>query len=385
MNWRENLSTDLRSFLFGPPEERGAGGRSAWRGPFYLRKNRRWRDLMMVTDQMMAIVFANASLPDGFDAATADAPTYPLKRMFAAMANDLDSGMTLHESAEWRSRFFPKFYVDMLRTGEETGRLNETFDSLRAILQRTWELRTRATQYGAYIGVVWLVLIVISFFIPTFIFPAFNDILKDFGSPQAGFLKYTEQYVIAGPLRAVFFFVLLLFLWKIGSLIVRHSAQASTLVGRVALALPLTRELVSKRNLAHAAFTIAKFLRARVPLNEALESAANLGLNTVYRRALIDVSDRVASGASFKAALESQRVFPESFIGFASMGESSGLLPEALERVEQLYRRQVARTERVLLDVLSPLGILAAGAFVLMFFSHVIVSLAGIADSLAMP
>ncbi|MDX9971668.1 MAG: type II secretion system F family protein [FCB group bacterium] len=385
MNWRENLSIDVRSFLFGPPEERGAGGRSAWRGPFYLRQNRRWRDLIMVTDQMTAIVFANASLPDGFDAATADAPTYPMKRMFAAMANDLDSGMALHESAAWRSRFFPKFYVDMLRTGEETGRLNETFDSLRAILQRTWELRTRAVQYGAYIGLVWLVLIVISFLIPAYIIPIFKDMLKEFSTEPPALLAYAESYVIVGPLRSVFFFVLFLFLWKIAALVVRHSAVASALVGRVALSFPLTRELVSKRNLAHAAFTLAKFLRARVPLNEALESAANLGLNAVYRRAFIRVSDRVASGASFKAALESERVFPESFIGFASMGETSGLLPEALERVEQLYRRQVARTERVLLDVVSPIGILAAGAFVLLFFSYVIVSLAGMADSIAMP
>jgi type II secretory pathway component PulF len=382
MGWRDRLSADVRTVIFGPPEERGGDGDHPWRGPIYLRRNRYWRDLQHVTNQIAAIVQVNASLPDGFDAATADAPSYPLKRLFAVMADDLDSGLSLYQSMARRDRFFPRFYVDLVRAGEETGRLAESMDAVRDIIRRTWDLRTRAGQYMAYIGTVWLALIFMSSFITLYLVPSFVDIMKDFAAAQPPALVAVRAIGPLGPLWVILAFALLVLLWRCFRYALDKSETLAGIWGRLMLRVPLVRETVAKRNLAHAAFTVSRFLRARVPLDEALDTTAELALNPVYRRALLRVSDRVRAGSNFKDAIEAERVFPASFAGFASLGEDSGRLPESLDRIEHLYRRQVARTERILLDVLSPLGILAAGAFVLLFYSAVVGTLAKMAYAL---
>ena len=49
----------------------------------------------------------------------------------------------------------------------------------------------------------------------------------------------------------------------------------------------------------------------------------------------------------------------------AAIGERSGLLPQALGRVSDLYGRQVEKVERILWDTALPLAVVALGALVL--------------------
>lgn len=409
MNWRQLLKTDLGALLWGLPEkERPEKPKRPPRlqGPRYLvRKGRRWRDLRLLADHLVALTEANVPLAAGLDAASRDAPSFVFKAVLFNLSYDLDSGRTLAQSMRRNPRFFPDFYADMVEIGEETGHLAESLKALRDIVVETTDFRYRVRAYASYIGMVWLALMALLALIGAYVIPLFSDILREFGAtPPATFVLWSQLMDVSQPVlhlmphalreagpKVVFpalmvsFVLAFMVLWSSYSTLMRRSAAMRRLAIRLLCHMPGLRHVVSKRILAHIAYALERLLSARVPLDKALEMVASLGISSIFAEPLQRVASKVQQGHSLKAALDGEPVFLPSFRGFVSVGETSGLLNEALLRIAELYRRQVRRTERVLLDVLSPVAIVAAGGIVLITFSTMFMILQSMADSLAVP
>lgn len=409
MNWRKLLKTDLGALLWGLPEKESPATRRRplrLTGPRYLvRQGRRWRDLRLLADHLLALTEANVPLAAGLDAASRNAPSFVFKAVLFNLSHDLDSGRTLAQSMRRNPRFFPDFYVDLVETGEETGNLVETLRALRDILVETTDFRYRLRAYASYIGLVWFALLALLSLIGAYIMPLFGDILKEFGvAPPATYVMVSHgmdvfqpvlHFVPAAlreagpkvvlPVLIVYFALLTVILWKSGAAVARRSATARRYISLMLCHMPGLSGMVRKRILAHVAYALERFLSARVPLDDALELVATLSVSSLFAEPLKRAAANVRQGQSLKWALDREPLFPPSFRGFVSVGETSGLLGEALLRVAQLYRRQVRRTERVLLDVLSPVAIVAAGGIVLVTFSTLFMIIQVMADSLAVP
>ncbi|MBI5092737.1 MAG: type II secretion system F family protein [Candidatus Hydrogenedentes bacterium] len=370
MNWRDALHKDIR-FLSGSKRDRkprrGSTRSRSW-APRYFRKGRYWKDLLTVTGILQGLVRANAPLVGGLQMAAHDAPRYPLWRVLTGLEQDLALGMPLSESAAGNRRFFPGFYSDLLKSGEASGTLLHSFDLLREILVEIINRRTRIAQYRAYIGMIWVFLLAVFAFLSVKVQPVFREVLKDFGEKIPPAMQFL---VDLGDFLAYRWWALLLlfnaaiiagcFLLKIRFL--------NNALGWLLLYTPGLGGLLRKSALAHVALVLEKLLAAGMPIDAALDAAAGLDVHPLFAAALQRVRKRVQGGATLKDSFSKERCFPRSFRGFVSVGESSNLLPNALAQAGDLYRRQVAKVTRILLDLLSPLGVIAAGAGALLLFA----------------
>ena len=418
MNWRRLFRTDLRALLLGRPSlEQPLPLIRVLHIPLpslplgRVRRRRNWNNLQLITEQLLVMIQANMPVDRGLNAASRDARDYRLHAALTGLGMDVARGLTLSESMRNQPKVFPEFYVDLVQVGERTGTLAESFEMLREILIESSIMRREVASFLGYLGMVWLVLVVIALGIANYILPQFGDIMKDFGRPIPNSARWMIEwgYSIGDPLRYCFDtgknFNFGLFLVKFAVLVLVLSAAASALlwlvtapmrwvtrrkrtgaraIGLFCLRVPLVHSLFVKRSMAHVATILQRLVEARVPLDSALETCAGVGVNPVFARALRRAAERVRAGDTLKTALERESSLPESFVGFASLGESSGLLPEALERVAALYRRQVIKAQRILIDVLTPVGVGIAGCFVLALMSTVFRMLTTIADGIAL-
>jgi type II secretory pathway component PulF len=403
MNWRELLYKDIRSFVgMTPPplpekrprrarRERRPGG---W-APHYFRKGKYWTDLLTVTRILEGFVHANVPLVGGLRAAAQDAPRYPLWRVMTGHEKDLAGGTSLSDSIRNNSGFFPGFYADLVKAGEDSGTLEQSFATLHEIIQHVVQRRSRVTQYKAYVGAVWLFLLAVFVFLGVKVMPVFLDVVNDLSAktPRVslaleGLLRRILETSEFCASHALGFFSLLVLLvigavaWKRN----RRQRVAANFINvfaeGVVLYTPVFGRLLQKRTLAHIAQVLEKLLAAGMPVDEALDAAAGLDVHPWFADALRRIRARVSGGATLKESFEAEPRFPESFCGFVSLGESSGLLPEALSRLSSLYRRQALKLERILLDVLSPIGVIAAGVGVLLLFESHLRTIAAICSGL---
>ncbi len=358
MIWRKILQTDLGDALRRRTQPASPG---AWRGPRDFMIDRRHRDLMVVTKQLEGFVGANVDLVGALEAVAAGATRRRLERLYHALANDLTIGSSLAGAMRKRSRFFPRYYCDLVEAGENTGTLERTFAELSDYLEsRKTTPGESVAGWLTYVLAVLMIQAAIAAFILIKVFPILYEIGEDFGGSR----PVEVSFVIAlGDFVQSYWWVLLdgLFSAVVIWLFVRHLLRARGLfdeaVGWIVSGIPALRALLAKRDLAHISLVLERLLGGGVPLATALEDAAALDINPVYARVLRGLARRIFEGETLHNAMEqeSHKLLPASFRGLVSIGERSGLLPEAFGRIGRLYQREAIKTRRVLTQGLMPL------------------------------
>ena len=111
---------------------------------------------------------------------------------------------------------------------------------------------------------------------------------------------------------------------------------------------------------------------AGVPLIEALDACAGATGNVVYRKAVLQVKEDVATGQQLQFAMRSTGVFPAMALQMTAIGEESGALDEMLDKVANHYEEAVDNAVDSMSSLMEPmimaiLGVLVGGLMIAMY------------------
>ena len=399
MNWRDLMRVDLGSLLRGdrPPrvarrlrkkrEQREPVFRirnESWRGPRYLRKSRWHHDLVQVTSQLASIVSCNAPLIEGLESAALDAPNGKLEDVFLAMREDISSGSAIAVAMSNRPRFFPRYYVDLVKVGEETGTLYKSLDMLRQTIARSSSFHDHIRGWLWYLGLIVSFQCLVASFLMVKVVPTFAAVLADFGAtlpPATRVLIKIHQWLTPNWPIVFVYAGLVLMAWQFIMRLQRKRGLFNRAVGSLFMYGFVIRKIVVKRNLGHIAAVLEPLLAGGVPLDTALEDAALLDINPMYASLLGRLNKRVRNGQTLREALDAERwLAPASFRTLVSVGESSGLLPEAFGRIAGLYGRDVLKMNKIMADTVGPLVVFALAGLTLFVVGSIYVALFQIID-----
>src|SRR3990167_7001441 len=146
---------------------------SPYRGGFRLRRSGR-PQLVLSTRQLATLVKAGMPLLRALRTVSDQLDPGPLRDVFASVAVDVESGVKFSEALARYPKWFPPFYVNMVRAGEVGGLLDEILKRLAELLERQSRLRDRvrgALMYPAFVMVaaVGILAVLMAFVVPTFL------------------------------------------------------------------------------------------------------------------------------------------------------------------------------------------------------------------------
>jgi len=138
------------------------------------------------------------------------------------------------------------------------------------------------------------------------------------------------------------------------------------------LRLPVVGPITHKATVARFARTLSTTFAAGVPLIEALDACAGATGNVVYRKAVLQVKEDVATGQQLQFAMRSTGVFPAMALQMTAIGEESGALDAMLGKVATYYEDEVDNLVDGLTSMLEPmimaiLGVLIGGLIIAMY------------------
>jgi type II secretory pathway component PulF len=343
---------------------------------------------MVVTAQLQAIIQCNAPLVQGLELAAWDAPRRKVQLVLQALHDNIASGMSLHEAMGLRKKFFPAYYVDLVKVGESTGCLPATLTHLQEHLKVEKKHSAAIWGWTGYFAIVLLVQLATFMVLALGVLPAFYDVLSEFAQTLPRFLQFvvtigdamgSDRARIPAIVGSLGLSIVLLLL-----LVSTLSAGAARRPWkRIGSKLPFLRTVIAKSDLGLVARVLERLLCAGVPLNEALRDSEDLDIARAQQDTLRYVKRRVEEGASLSEAVGEDRRFPESFRALVSLGESSGKLASGFGRIADLYEAQTLKTTRILVDTICPCGLLILGGVVLLFELSVFMFLTTLADAIA--
>jgi type IV pilus assembly protein PilC len=276
---------------------------------------------------------------------------------------------------------FSNFYVAMVRAGEESGKLTETFKYLADYLERQYELVSKtknALVYPAFVVVTFIAVIVLML---TVVIPQLSAVLLETGQQLPIYtqvvIALSNVFVHYWPIMLVVVIILVAYFWYLAS---RASGQKTLDTWK--LALPGFGNLYQKLYLSRIADNMNTMLSAGIPVLHALEITGAVVDNKVYEEVLKRAVDDVRGGQLISASFEKSKEIPAIMVQMVRVGEETGSLGQILSTLARFYKREVDNAVDTLIGLIEPIMIVGLGVGVGFLLTAILIPIYNIAGSL---
>lgn len=319
--------------------------------------------LVLSTRQLATLVKAGMPLLRALHTVTDQLDPGPLRDVFGLVASDVEAGVKLSEALSSHPRWFPPFYVNMVRAGEVGGLLDEILKRLAELLEKQARLRERVKGAMMYPAFVMIVAVVILGVLMAFVVPTFLGMFTELGSALP---LPTRILVIACTAVRTWWWAVLL---GAGALILAVKAALQTPAGKrlidsASLRLPGVGSLIERLVVARFARTFSTLIASGVPILTALETVRATVTNAIIDEALQDVERSLKVGESLARPMELSGVFPPLVTRMVALGEETGQLDRMLAQVADSYEEEVEVQLAGLTQLLEPMLIVFVGGVV---------------------
>ncbi len=314
------------------------------------------RQLATLIKAGMPLLHALRTVSDQLDAG-------PLQEAVTAVAREVEAGAKFSEALASHPRWFPTFYVNMVRAGEVGGLLDEILRRLAELLEKQARLRERVKSALMYPAFVMAAAAAILLILMTFVVPTFLGMFTELGSALP--LPTQILIVVCTAVRRWWWAVLSgLVAGAVGLRLVLQTPGARRIMDRVMLHAPVVGSLVERLLISRFARTFGALISSGVPILSALETVRATVTNSVIDEALQEVERSLKVGESLSRPMELSRVFPPLVTRMVALGEETGQLDRMLMQVADSYEEEVDVQLAGLTQLLEPLLILVVGGMV---------------------
>jgi len=318
------------------------------------------KDVVILSRQVATLFEAQVSALRIFRLLASEVDNKYLADVLTEVADDIQGGSPISKAMAKHEKVFSTFYVNMVRSGEESGKLSQTFMYLADYLDRTYEVMSKAQNALIYPAFVVVTFVAVMGLMLTMVIPRISQILLESGQE----IPLYTKIVIALSEFLVNYGAFFLVALAIGGFFAYRSMQ--TAEGRLIfdaakLQMPYLGDLYEKLYLSRIADNFSTMLVSGVPVVEAVEITSTVVENAVYEGILKDVAEDVKGGASISDALGKHDEIPGIMIAMIKVGEETGELGTILGTLAKFYRREVSNAVDTLVDLIEPLMIVFLG------------------------
>jgi len=281
-------------------------------------------------------------------------------RVMESLREQVKEGSTFWEALRSHPQIFPPVFIGMVRAGESGGILDAALGRLALYLNGIRELKEFLIGAMIYPLILTLTTGASIILLLAFVLPKFAAIFADMGValPTA-----TRLMLSCGNFMQNWWWALGLGLmagiW--GYRQFYRSPQGRLLIDRLKLRLPLFGSIFIKMDLARFFRTLGAMLASGVPILEALQVVGGVINNQILRQKVVHLQDELRQGAIISKVLAADPIFPSLAVHMIGVGEETGNLDEMLEKLAEMYDRELKVTIKALTSLFEPLVILFMG------------------------
>lgn len=339
------------------------------------------KDVVIMSRQISTLFEAQVSALKAFNLLASNTENPALVKVLNTICSDIESGVTISEALSRHPEAFSFFYVNMVKAGEESGKLNQTFAYLADYLDRQYQLTSKTKNALIYPAFVIGVFFVVMILMMTFIIPRLETIIRDSGQV----LPWSTTIVFAiSDLLVNYGLFVLLGLGIFGFYMYRMSKSDSgqKYLDRIKITVPIFKNIYTKLYLSRISDNMDTMLSSGITIIRAIELTSVVVGNRVYEDLLKDALEKVKGGSSLSEAFSSHPEIPSIMAGMVRVGEETGSLGSILKTLGKFYSREVNEAVDTLVSLIEPMMIVALGLGVGLLLTSVLMPIYNIAGGI---
>jgi type IV pilus assembly protein PilC len=348
----------------------------------FFTKSIKMKDVVMMSRQISTLFGAQVSALKAFNLLATNTESKPLADILNKVADDIKSGTSISLSLAKYPEAFSPFYINMVKAGEESGKLNQTFSYLADYLDRQYALTSKtknALIYPAFVIVVFIGVMLLMFL---FIVPKLGEIIKESGQAMPlstqiilGISDFLVNYWLILLVALTAFFIYLIRL--------AHTSSGKEYFDKIKITMPIFKNIYLKLYLSRIADNMDTMLSSGVSILKAIELTGAVVGNQVFEKILVEVAEDVKGGSALSEAFGRHPEIPPIMTGMINVGEETGSIGNILKTLGHFYSREVNEAVDTLVSLIEPAMIVALGLGVGVLLASVLMPIYNIAGGIS--
>ena len=321
-------------------------------------------DLILFSRQMYALAKSGVPIIKGLGLIAGSTRNKIFAEALSEVVEDLESGQTLSAALSHHMDIFSPLYINIIRVGEETGNLDESFLRLYEYLDTDKVTLERIKSALFYPTTVLIAIVLAITFLMAKVIPKFAMVFEKFNLE----LPFQTQILIALSNFVVDYWWLLLLLSV--SLVVGLRKYIKTDAGRFKwhrqkLKIPRIGDILKRALLGRFSRAFAMSYSAGVPILQTLTTTAKAVDNDYMELKINKIRNEVERGETITRAARSANMFTPLVLQMLEVGEETGRLDEMMQEVAEFYEREVAYDVENISKIIEPILTVVMGLMVL--------------------
>jgi type IV pilus assembly protein PilC len=329
------------------------------------------RELAIVSRQFSTLVSSGMPMLRALSTLEAQTENDEIKEAIDSVRRDVEAGTSLAQAMERKPRVFDRLYRAMVRSGEQSGRLESALDRMAHHLEKIDTLRREVKSAMLYPAMIFGAAMLAMIAIVAFVVPVFIGIFEELAAehPEETIELPLMTQITVGASNAVtsYWFItfpaIILIVWALFRY--KSTEQGRAAFDRMKLHFPFKiGDVVQKLALARWSRTFSGAVSAGVPILQAIQITGETSGNIVVEEAMADVYESVKRGGSIAAPIAQHEIFPPMVSNMVAVGEETGQLENMLDKVADFYEAEVDARVKALTSLIEPLLIMFIGGAV---------------------
>lgn len=313
--------------------------------------------------QLAISVGAGVPLRESLESIAEDADNREFGALLQTIIRDLHSGRSFSQAISRHERVFGTLFGALIRAAEEAGSLAQTLEYLAATTESTERLQRRIRSIAAYPAFVAVFFGIVCLVMTLFVLPQFEAVFAGYHAKLPLITRVVfgvNRFVITN----LFFIVAGIFAVVVAAMAYSRTTRGRLRTDTFKLRLPIAGTWIKKLAIARFTRNLAIMVRGGVPIATAMEITSDVCGNEAVRLSLLSARENVIRGNDMSSSIEREGIFPSLVIRMIRVGESSGQLPQVLEKVSSMYEEQVESAMTLATSLLEPVIICVFGAII---------------------
>lgn len=346
--------------------------------PFF--DNIKLKDVVIFSRQFSVMISANVAVFQALKILIDQTEKPKFRQIIMEIADAVDSGSKLSDSMERYPKIFSDFYVNIIRSGESSGKLDETLNYLADEMEKDYDMTSKIKGAMIYPAFIFIGLIAMAIIMMVFVVPKLTGMLTESGAelPTAtkvliGISDFMVGYwwtVVAGLAALPALYVA-----------VNRTKAGRKWIDRIKLSLPVFGRLSQRIYLVRFTRSMNTLLLGGLTVVESLRITAGVITNEIYRDLINETIKEVEEGNSISTSFIKSKLMPRMVSQMMVVGEKTGKLDVILARVSEFYTREINNIVANLMTLMEPIIMVIMGAAVAYMISAIVLPMYKVATA----
>jgi type IV pilus assembly protein PilC len=321
------------------------------------------RELMHLCRQLSVFLRSGVSVLEAFMVLADETSNKLLRSALEGMRVSLESGARFSEAAGQHPELFPAYAVEILRSAELTGSLDEVLDQLGDYLEREIETAQKVKSALAYPAVVMVLAVVVSTVLVVYVLPKFRTFFSSLHAklplPTRILLAFAKWIGAWGLITGALILVL-----AIAAFVASRTPRGQEIKDQLILKIPMIGNLIHTAIIERFCRLLSSMTVAGVALPEAIAVTTAATNNTVFQKGLTEARAAMMRGEGLAGPLAATGLFPGAARQMFAVGESTGNLDDQLQAAANYLDRELDFKIKRFTTLIEPAVIISVGVIV---------------------